>query len=264
MYIFDTHAHYNDTQFDIDRDVLLTQMQTEGVETIVTIGTNVQDSAQAVQLAKQYPGYIYATCGIHPEELPETKQELDDMLQQIEEMAKQTEVVAIGEIGLDYYWKNDNKELQQYAFIKQIEIANRLHLPVSIHTRESIDDTIAILRKYPVEKQGILHCCPFNRELVKQGLAAGYYIAFGGVTTFKNAKHAEEIVQMVPSDRMVIETDAPYLAPEPYRGKRNDSRNLRYVAEKLSTFRGETVDNILETTYQNACRVYQIDTKKGS
>lgn len=258
MRLFDTHAHYTDAQYAQDQKEILHQMQEEGVEKIVNIGTSIQESRQSIELAKQYPGYLYATCGIHPEELPETQEALDVMLVQLEQMAQAKEVVAIGEIGLDYHWNSENKEWQQQAFIQQIEMANRLHLPISLHTRDAIDDTIAIIRNYPIEKQGILHCCPMNRELVKQALEHDYYIAFGGVATFKNAKNAQEIVQMVPDNRILIETDAPYLAPEPLRGTRNDSRNLTYIVEKLSTFRNQDVDNLAEITFQNALKIYQI------
>jgi len=258
MRLFDTHAHYNDAQYAQDQKEILHQMQEKGVEKIVNIGTSIQESMQSIELAKQYPGYLYATCGIHPQELPETQEALDAMLMQLEQMAQEKEVVAIGEIGLDYHWNSENKEWQQQAFIQQIEIANRLHLPISLHTRDAIDDTIAIIRNHPIEKQGILHCCPMNRELVKQALEHDYYIAFGGVATFKNAKNAQEIVQMVPDNRILIETDAPYLAPEPLRGTRNDSRNLTYIVEKLSTFRNQDVDNLAEITFQNALKIYQI------
>ena len=258
MKIFDTHAHYNDEKYDEDRAEILAKMKENGVEKIVNIGSSLKDSEESIELAKAYPGYIYATCGIHPEALPENKKELDEMLEKIEELAKQKEVVAIGEIGLDYHWNSENKEYQQYAFIKQIEIANRLHLPISLHTRDAIDDTIEIIRKYKIEKNGILHCCPFNRELVKHGLEQGYYIAFGGVSTFKNAKNAEEIVNMVPDDKILIETDAPYLAPEPLRGTRNNSMNLTYVLEKLSTFRGVDVDSLAEKTFENAVSIYEV------
>lgn len=259
MRLFDTHAHYNDEKYKQDQQELLMQMQEEGVEKIVNIGTGIEESQKAIQLAKAYPGYIYATCGIHPEELPETKEALTPMLAQIEEMAQEKEVVAIGEIGLDYHWNSENKEFQQYAFLKQIEIANRLHLPISLHTRDAIEDTISIIRQYPIEKQGILHCCPFNRELVKHGLERGYYIAFGGVATFKNAKNAEEIVNMVPDNRILVETDAPYLSPEPLRGTRNDSRNLRYILQTLSTFRKQDVDTLAEITFENAKTIYGIE-----
>jgi len=261
MKLFDTHAHYEDAQYAEDREELLESMHKSGVEKIVNIGAGIEESKASIELAKKYPNYIYATCGIHPENLPETKEELETMLEELEAMAKQKEVVAIGEIGLDYHYNKENKEFQKYAFLRQIEIANKLELPISLHTRDAIEDTIAIIRTHSLKKHGILHCCPFNKELVKQGLEHGYYIAFGGVSTFKNAKNAEEIVNMVPNERILIETDAPYLAPEPLRGTRNDSRNLSHILQKLSTYRNQNVDNLAEITYQNALTIYQIENK---
>ena len=152
--------------------------------------------------------------------------------------------------------REDNKELQKYAFIKQIELANKLKLPISIHSRDAIDDTIQIIRKYKLEKSGVLHCCPFNPELVRQGLDAGLYIAFGGTCTFKSSKNAAKIVEMVPYDKMLIETDAPYLAPEPVRGTRNDSSNLKYVVEKLAEFKGVKPEFIAKVTYENAVKLF--------
>ena len=180
-------------------------------------------------------------------------------ISQIKELAtKNNKVVAIGEIGLDYYWKQDNKELQKQAFIKQIELANELKLPVSIHTRDAIDDMIAIIRKHKIEYGGVLHCCPFNRELVKHGLENGLYIGFGGTSTFKNSKNAEEIINMVPEDRILIETDSPYLSPEPKRGTRNDSSNLKYVVEKLAEYREIEHQQMAKITYINATRLFKI------
>ena len=166
-------------------------------------------------------------------------------------------VIAIGEIGLDYYWKHDNKELQKKAFIMQIEMANELELPISIHTRDSIDDTISILRSIKIKNSGVLHCCPFNPELVKHGLEAGLYIAFGGTCTFKNSKNAAKIVEMVPIDKILIETDSPYLAPEPIRGTRNDSSNLKYIVQKIAEFKQITPEQIAKQTYQNAKSLFK-------
>ena len=166
-------------------------------------------------------------------------------------------VVGIGEIGLDYHWHNDNKELQKYAFIKQIELANELELPISIHTRDAIDDTIQIIKnEIKINQGGVLHCCPFNRELVKHGLEAGLYIAFGGTCTFKNAKNANEIISMVPQERILIETDSPYLAPDPLRGTRNDSRNLKYVIQKIASVRGISPEEVAKITYTNAANLF--------
>jgi TatD DNase family protein len=196
-------------------------------------------------------------CGVHPQDIPQTEEELWTTISEIKELVLQNEkVVAIGEIGLDYYWKNDNKELQIKAFEKQIDLANELKLPIAIHTREAIDDTIAIIRKKKIEKQGVLHCCPFNPELVRHGLEAGLYIAFGGTSTFKNSKNVKQIVEMVPLDRMLIETDSPYLAPEPVRGTRNDSSNLKYIVQKLAELKNITPEQMAKTTYQNAEKLF--------
>lgn len=193
-------------------------------------------------------------CGIHPSEIKQTKQQIQEQINQIKELVQANQkVVAIGEIGLDYHWQNDNKDLQKYTFIKQIELANELNLPISIHTRDAIDDTIQIIKhEVKIEQGGVLHCCPFNRELVKHGLEAGLHIAFGGTCTFKNAKNADEIIKMVPDEKMLIETDSPYLAPDPLRGTRNDSRNLIYVIQKLATVKQTTPEKIAEITYANA------------
>ena len=199
--------------------------------------------------------------GIHPSEIAGTEEKIDQQIKVIKDFAiTNHKVVAIGEIGLDYHWHNDNKSLQKYAFIKQIELANELNLPISIHTRDAIDDTIHIIKnEIKIENSGVLHCCPFNRELVKHGLEAGLYIAFGGTCTFKNAKGADEIINMVPQDRMLIETDSPYLAPDPLRGTRNDSRNLKYVIQKLASVRRIQPEKIGEITYTNAEKLFKIN-----
>lgn len=198
--------------------------------------------------------------GIHPCEIAKTKEEIDIEIKQIERIAQNEKIVAIGEIGLDYYWNKENSDMQKYAFLEQIKLANKLCLPIVIHSRDAIMDTIDIL-KYEIkpEKRGILHCCQLNKDLVKAGLDTGFYISFAGPVTFKNSKNADEIINMVPNDRILIETDSPYLSPEPNRGKRNDSRNVRYVAEKIANVKGKSIDEIAEITYENAKRVYGIE-----
>ena len=196
--------------------------------------------------------------GLHPEDIPQSEEELWKILEEIKNLATNNKkVVAIGEIGLDYYWIQDNKELQKEAFLKQIKMANELKLPISIHSRDSIDDMIYIIRNNKIENSGVLHCCPFNPELVKHGLEAGLYIGFGGTCTFKNSKNAEKIINMMPLDRILIETDSPYLAPEPVRGTRNDSSNLKYIVQKIAEFRQTTPEEIAKITYQNAERLFK-------
>lgn len=198
-------------------------------------------------------------CGIHPSDIGQTEQDIDKQIQEIEELAKNKKVVAIGEIGLDYHWEKDKKELQKYAFLEQIKLANKLDLPIAIHSRDAIMDTIEILKGDILpNKKGILHCCQLNKDLVKAGLEAGFYISFAGPITFKSSKNAPEIIEMVPDDRILIETDSPYLSPEPHRGQRNDSRNVKYVAEKIAEIKRKTLEQIAEITYKNAKIIYGI------
>ena len=258
MEIFDSHAHYDDEKFNEDREEVIKLIYEDGITKCINIGCDIKTSENSIKLSEKYD-FIYATCSIHPSEIPQTEQELWKQLVKIKEMAKiNKKVVGIGEIGLDYHWNKDNIELQKKAFIEQINIANELNLPISIHTRDAIDDTIEIIRNYKVNKNGVLHCCPFNRELVKQGLQAGYYIAFGGTSTFKNSKNANEIIEMVPIDKILVETDSPYLAPEPLRGTRNDSRNLKYVIAKLANVKGISEEEMAKATYINACKLFNI------
>lgn len=258
MEYFDTHAHYDDEKFKEDREEVLEKIFNAGVTRCINMGCDLKSSQKAIEISNNHD-FIYCGVGLHPEEIPQSEEELLKTISQIKELAtKNNKVVAIGEIGLDYYWKQDNKELQKQAFIKQIELANELKLPVSIHTRDAIDDMIAIIRKHKIEYGGVLHCCPFNRELVKHGLENGLYIGFGGTSTFKNSKNAKEIINMVPNDRILIETDSPYLSPEPKRGTRNDSSNLKYVVEKLAGFKGVQAEEMAETTYKNACKLFNI------
>lgn len=198
--------------------------------------------------------------GIHPCEIANTNDEIDKEILEIEKLAKEDKVVAIGEIGLDYYWNKDNKELQKYGFIEQIKLANKIGLPIIIHSRDAIMDTIEILKSsVKPKKSGILHCCQLNKDLVKAGLDAGLYISFAGPITFKSSKNADEIIKMVPDDKILIETDSPYLSPEPNRGKRNDSRNIKYVAEKIANVKEKSLEEIVEITYANAKRIYGIE-----
>ena len=261
MEYFETHMHLSDAKFDVDRDNVVQKIKESNVTTAIEVGCDIESSKKAINFSKKYD-FIYAMCGLHPEELPQTEEEVDKIISEIETLVvNNKKVLAIGEIGLDYYWKNDNKDLQIKAFIKQIELANKLNLPISIHTRDAIDDTISIIRKNKIQRNGVLHCCPFNEELVKHGLNEGFYIAFGGTCTFKNSKNAQKIVQSVPMDKILIETDSPYLAPEPVRGTRNDSSNLKFIIQKLAEFKEVTPEKMAEITYQNANNLFMINEK---
>lgn len=253
MEFFDSHSHYNDEKFDEDREDVIAKTYKEGITKWICAGYNIASSKKAIDIAKKHDP-IYAICGISPNDVPESIIELEKLL----ENHKQKKIVAIGEIGLDYYWNTENKDLQKEIFKAQIEIANKLALPIVIHTREAVIDTLEILKQNEVKKRGIFHCCPMNRELIKEALKLGYYISFAGPVTFKNVKNAEEIVNMVPQDRLLIETDSPYLAPEPKRGIRNTSINVQYIASKIAEFRGTSREEMAKVTYENAKRIFEI------
>lgn len=258
MELFDSHAHYDDEHFDEDREELLQSIYQSGVTKVISAGYSLESSKKGIALANKYD-FIYTTVGISPNDLPATQEELEKQLEKIEQLAEKEKVVAIGEIGYDYHYTQQNKELQKIAFQSQIEIANKKQLPIVIHTREAVMDTIDMIKKIAVpEKKGVFHCCPFNRELVKEALKLGFIISFAGPVTFKNSKNAPEIVQMVPLDRMLIETDSPYLSPEPNRGKRNDSRNVKFIAEKIAEIKQMPVEEIAKITYENAKKVFGI------
>ncbi len=260
MEFFDSHSHYNDEKFNEDRENIIEETYKNGVTKFICAGYNIESSELSIEIANKHD-FIYSIVGISPNDVPQTQEEISGMLEKIENIIKKysnKKIVAIGEIGLDYYWNKENKEIQKEVFIKQIELANKYNLPIVIHTREAVDDTLKILRENTVNNKGVFHCCPQNRELVKQGLDLGFYISFAGPITFKNSKNAEEIVNMVPLEKTLIETDSPYLSPEPKRGTRNDSRNVKLIAEKISYFKGIELEEVAKKTYENAMKIFKI------
>lgn len=257
MEFFDAHAHYNDEKFNEDKTELINDIYNFGITKLISAGYNIKSSKEAIELSKKHE-FIYATCGISPNDIPEKIEQIQEQLSTIKQIAQHEKIVAIGEIGLDYYWNKENKDIQKEIFIKQIEIANELKLPIVIHTREAISNTLEILKKYKVNKKGIFHCCALNRELIKEALKLGFYISFAGPITFKNSKNAEEIIKLVPLEKILIETDSPYLSPEPNRGKRNDSRNIKYIAQKIAESKQIQLEEIAKITYENACKIYEI------
>ncbi len=259
MKLFDTHAHYNDEQFDEDREEIIKKVYEAGIENIVVVGDNIENSKKVVEIANTH-NFIYAAVGIHPNEIAEDEKQIDADILEIEKIAKENDkVVAIGEIGLDNHWVKDKKDLQRYAFVEQIKLARKLNLPIVIHSRDAIMDTINILKTETLpEKRGILHCCQLNRDLVKTGIETGFYISFAGAITFKNSKNADEIISIVPNDKILIETDCPYLSPEPNRGKRNDSRNIKYTLEKIANVKNIAIEEMANITYENGKRIYEI------
>ena len=258
MGFFDSHSHLNDEKFDKDRDKIIKEIYEAGTTNFITAGYSVEGSEKAVEIANNYD-FIYATVGISPNDIPQTEEELWKQLSKIKDLAENNKkVLAIGEIGLDYYWNTENKELQKKIFIEQIELANELDLPIVIHTRDAVMDTIQILKENEVKNKGIFHCCPQNRELIKEGLKLGFYISFAGPITFKNSKNADEMINLVPNDKILIETDSPYLAPEPLRGTRNTPANVKFVAQKIAEAKGLTLEEVGRTTVENTKRILKI------
>ena len=278
MEFFDSHAHYNDEKFSEDREEILKQVYESEVTKLLCAGYSLESSKKALDIANKY-NYVYASVGISPNDInfqeetyksqnkkevydsktPDFNEILAQQLGQIKILANNQKVVGIGEIGLDYYWNKENKKEQKQAFIKQIEIANELNLPIIIHTRDAVYDTLDILKNEitPVKK-GVFHCCPLNLDLIREGIKLGFYISFAGPITFKNSKNADEAIKLVPLDRILIETDSPYLAPEPKRGTRNDSRNVKYIAEKISKVKEMPLEEIAKITYENAEKIFGI------
>ena len=260
MEFFDSHSHYNDEKFDLDREQIIEDTYNSGITKFICAGYDINSSKKSLEISKKY-NFIYSICGISPNDIPQSEQELWKNIEEISKIVKQNKgkkLVAIGEIGLDYYWNKENKDLQKQAFIKQIQLANEEKLPIVIHSRDASIDTIQTIKEHIVEKKGIFHCCQLNQELVKQALELGYYISFAGPITFKNSKNAIDIVKIVPIERILIETDSPYLAPEPNRGKRNDSRNVKYVAQKIAEFKNMSIEEVAKITYENAMKIFEI------
>ena len=258
MGFFDSHSHLNDEKFDEDRNKVIKEIYEAGTTNFITAGYSVESSKKAIDIANNYD-FIYATVGISPNDIPQDEEELWKQISEIKQLAiNNKKIVAIGEIGLDYYWNTENKEIQKKAFIEQIKLANELNLPIVIHTREAVIDTIQILKENNVKNQGVFHCCPQNRELIKEGLKLGFYISFAGPITFKNSKNADEMINLVPNDRILIETDSPYLAPEPVRGTRNTPANVKFVAQKIANSKGQTLEMIEKITQENTRRIFKI------
>ncbi|WP_090174806.1 TatD family hydrolase [Eubacterium oxidoreducens] len=256
--IFETHAHYDDDKFDENRDELLKQLPLNGIGYVVDVGANLESTKKAIKLSEQYD-YIYASVGVHPSDIEDLNEESYDWLGQ---QMKHKKVVAVGEIGLDYYWEKEDaiRQRQKYWFSRQIELAKKGNLPIIIHSREAAQDTIAVMKESHAEEvPGIIHCYSYSKELAKIFLDMGYYLGIGGVVTFKNARKLVETVKETPMDRLLLETDCPYLAPEPNRGRLNSSLNLIYVADKIAEIKNLTREEVITITTQNAKKLYRID-----
>ena len=250
---FDTHAHYYDRQFDDDRDELLKSMPQAGIELIVNPADTMASCHTVIEMAEKY-SFMYAAVGVHPENASEMD---DGSIGELRELASHPKVVAIGEIGLDYHYEYTPREVQKVRFVQQMDLARELSLPVIIHEREACQDVLDIVTKYP-DVKGVLHCFSGSWETAQTVLKQGWYISFTGVVTFKNARKAVEVAEKMPLDRLMLETDSPYLAPVPHRGKRNSSLYLPYIAEKIAEVRGVTTQEIAETTLKNGKEFFGI------
>ena len=254
MPIFDTHAHYDDSRFDGDRDAVLAALPEAGVELVLDPGCDLPSSRAAAALAERY-GHVYAAAGIHPENCAGFQ---DADLAALRQLLAQPKVVAIGEIGLDYYWaENPPRDFQQMVFRKQLALAEELDLPVIVHDREAHGDSLSIIREFPAVT-GVFHCFSGSPEMAEELLKRGWYLGFDGPITYKNARRAPEVAAITPLERMVVETDAPYLSPAPVRGRRNDSRYLPHVIAKLAEWKGVTPEEMTRITCENGKRLFRL------
>ena len=253
--IFDTHAHYDDRQFEEDREELLGSMRENGVELIVDAASDIASWDKIEQLTDRYP-FIYGAIGVHPDEVGELDEE---KMKRMEQLLAREKMVAVGEIGLDYYWDKD-PEIQaklMYWFVRQLALAQQADLPVIIHSRDAAEDTMQIMEKaYEDGIKGVIHCYSYSPEMAQEYVKMGYFIGVGGVVTFKNAKKLVKTVEMIPLSSIVLETDCPYMAPEPHRGTRNDSRNIPYVIAKIAEIKGVSVEEVEQTTRENAFALF--------
>ena len=245
--IFDSHAHYDDEAFDADREQVIEQIREKGVIGVLNCGASIEGARASVELAKKYD-FFYAAVGVHPEHADTVDEAL---LQELRELSKFEKVRAIGEIGLDYYWdENPERQIQKTAFRQQMKLAEEIGLPVVIHDREAHADTLEIMKEFP-KVTGVVHCFSGSAEFAKDCLKLGYYIGFTGVVTFKNAKKALEVAEIVPLDKLLVETDCPYMAPTPHRGKRNQSDYIEFILDSISEIKGISKEELSKITIEN-------------
>lgn len=253
--IFETHAHYDDRAFHEDRDEILSTLKEYNIEAVVNSCASVRSLDATVEFMEKYPN-VYGTIGIHPDEIGDITPQVWEKMGRLCELEK---VVAVGEIGLDYYWDKENHEKQIYWFEKQMDLARQKQLPIVVHSRDAAADTLDTVKVNKAhEIGGIIHCFSYGKELAREYLNMGFYLGIGGVVTFNNGKKLKEVVEYAPLDQLVLETDSPYLSPVPFRGKRNSSRNLTYVAEAIAQIKGVTVEEVLAVTNANAKSVFKI------
>ena len=255
MKIFDTHAHYDSESFDADREELIASLPANGIVYAVNVGASMYGAEQSIAFAHRY-AHMYAACGIHPDEVGDLNEE---QMEHLKDLCLDEKCVAVGEIGLDYHWMVQPKQVQQTWFIRQLELSRELDLPVNIHSRDAAQDTFDIMRSHHAGTTGgIIHCYSGSPEMAKEYVKLGYYLGIGGVVTFKNARALKQVVEQVPLEALVTETDCPYLAPEPNRGKRNSSLNIPYVIGEIAQIKEMDVSECAQILFENARRVYRI------
>lgn len=254
--IFDTHAHYDDEAFDSDRDQLLDGLKAAGIEAVTNIGASLASCRTTLKLVERYP-WMYGAVGVHPSETAELDEE---GMEWLKTAAAFERVVAVGEIGLDYYWEEPDHEIQKKWFARQLDLAREMKLPVVIHSRDAAKDTLDLMKgEHARDLGGVIHCFSYTKETAREYMNMGYYLGIGGVVTFNNAKKLKEVVEYMPLERIVLETDCPYLAPVPNRGKRNSSLNLPYVVEMIAELKHVSREQVEAVTWENARRMYRID-----
>ena len=253
--IFETHAHYDDERFAEDRDTLLASMPERGIGRIINVGSTLVSTKETLAIAQNYP-YVYAAVGVHPSEIGDLNEE---MFAWLKEQTRQEKTVAVGEIGLDYYWDKEPEvqKAQRYWFKRQMELAREETLPVIIHSRDAAEDTMRLMQEIHAEEiPGVIHCYSYSKEMALEFVKMGYRIGVGGVVTFKNARKLKETVEAVPMEAILLETDCPYMAPEPHRGTRNDSSNIPYVVNTIAQIKGISTDEVEQITWENAMQLF--------
>ena len=258
--IFDTHAHYDDDAFCEDRDNLLGEIFSSGICCITDVGASMESSKKAVELTKKWP-QIYAAVGVHPDS---TKEMTENDIETLRALTKEKNVVAIGEIGLDYYWDNSPRDIQKKWFLRQLELAREVDLPVIIHSREAAKDTMDVMKEaVKAGNTGVIHCYSYSVPMAKEYVDMGFFIGIGGVLTFKNARVIKEVAAEIPLSSIVLETDSPYLAPVPHRGKRNNSLYLKEVVKQLAEIKQVSEETVEKITLANAKKLYRLEENCG-
>lgn len=252
--IFESHAHYDSHQFDEDREALLGSMQENGVGIILNVCADWDSVTEVVDMVQKYP-FMYAAVGLHPDEVGDLDEERFEFLKT---QCQNDKVVAVGEIGLDYYWDNESHDVQKKWFVRQLELARELSLPIIIHSRDAAEDTLKIMKEHAQGLRGVIHCFSYSKELAEEYVKMGFHIGIGGVVTFKNGKKLKEVAEVVPLERILLETDCPYLAPEPYRGKRNSSIYIPHIAQAIADIKGLTCEEVVAQTEANGKELFKI------